>query len=895
MNEIILTTDGGAVFRRGDLHVHSFGASEDVSDTEMTPAAIVSCARERGVSILAITDHNSIDNVRDFLRAAAPFHDLLAVPGVELSCPEGHLLCYLPTYDSLVQVWGRISIVTSRGNERSRCNTGMYDVLEHVKSQGGFAVLAHVDVETGFEQRLPGMTPQKQDILCHSHLLAFEVRKWPSQVTYATGDADPQRAGITASRAERLGRRGMPAFACIVNSDAHDLAHVGSNANGRERTTRYKLNTLTFDALKIALLDPEPRVRVEEPLPQAVPQILGLALRGGFLGDVALRMSPNLTCIIGGRGTGKTMLMKCLELVDRIGAVMDRDHDFDVLESSVGPDELEVLVSDEQGTQSSVERSRGGSPSCTQVGGGATHVSIPIHVFHQSEASDLAVRMRREKGALLSYLDQHIVGVDELHRNDRDLIDELAKAQERTGKWLRALDQARRDVQVSSNARDQMAAVQKEDVSSLAALEALRSGLERNRGRLEDLKLALVESVRGFSFERIVLEYGELLANDVGGPDGAIVVPAQRLSEAISAIEAGARAHVASLISPLQQQLDAWIADLREAERGARERIETRKTELTAKKIPFDAAALRRLATSAAKYDEAKRKLNVAEKSYNESRRAERALEKKRRSLHSQLCTLRTAWSEQVMRGLTDSDLKISIKFIPDHYAPDALDIIVGTMGWRTNQVPRASAVLTALGYWGIIDAVTNSNVAAFQAIKSEDGAALFSKADAEELVARLSAEDVRRKLLLARVDCLARIVVSRIGSRRVVPFDRLSIGQQQSVLLALLLADDGTRAPLLLDQPEDNLDGEFVFKTIVPALRRAKERRQIIVVTHNPNICVLGDSEQIFVLKAGSDLSRVIAHGAIDGAELRARACEVLEGTEDAFRLRGQLYGVIK
>src|SRR5207244_13526706 len=85
--------------------------------------------------------------------------------------------------------------------------------------------------------------------------------------------------------------------------------------------------------------------------------------------------------------------------------------------------------------------------------------------------------------------------------------------------------------------------------------------------------------------------------------------------------------------------------------------------------------------------------------------------------------------------------------------------------------------------------------------------------------------------------------------------FSKLSLGQQQSVLLALMLSSN-SNAPLIIDQPEDNLDGEFIFHSLVPVLRAAKERRQVIIVTHNPNIAVLGDAEQIIALKSTSDKS---------------------------------------
>jgi DNA repair ATPase RecN len=102
------------------------------------------------------------------------------------------------------------------------------------------------------------------------------------------------------------------------------------------------------------------------------------------------------------------------------------------------------------------------------------------------------------------------------------------------------------------------------------------------------------------------------------------------------------------------------------------------------------------------------------------------------------------------------------------------------------------------------------------------------------------------------------------------------------------------SNSPLIIDQPEDNLDSEFIFHSLVPVLRAAKERRQVIVVTHNPNIAVLGDGEQIVALKSTSDKSTVVARGSIDDAKTKKVVCQLLEGAEEAFRRRAKVYGVI-
>ena len=120
---------------------------------------------------------------------------------------------------------------------------------------------------------------------------------------------------------------------------------------------------------------------------------------------------------------------------------------------------------------------------------------------------------------------------------------------------------------------------------------------------------------------------------------------------------------------------------------------------------------------------------------------------------------------------------------------------------------------------------------------------------------------------------------------------DKLSGGQRVSVLLSLLLetADD---RPLVIDQPEDEIDNRFLFDTVLPALRRLKGRRQVIVATHNANIVVNGDADQVIVLEATAHRGRVVCAGAIDDPKIREAIVRTVDGGEEAFRLRRKKYG---
>ena len=122
-------------------------------------------------------------------------------------------------------------------------------------------------------------------------------------------------------------------------------------------------------------------------------------------------------------------------------------------------------------------------------------------------------------------------------------------------------------------------------------------------------------------------------------------------------------------------------------------------------------------------------------------------------------------------------------------------------------------------------------------------------------------------------------------------PIENLSPGQRCNALIPIILLEG--RNPIIIDQPEDNLDNKLVFNLVVDVLRSLKEKRQIIVATHNPNIPVSGDAEQIIVLDALSeDKGKVIAQGSIDCTQIIEQVKEVMEGTEEAFKIRAQKYG---
>jgi hypothetical protein len=120
---------------------------------------------------------------------------------------------------------------------------------------------------------------------------------------------------------------------------------------------------------------------------------------------------------------------------------------------------------------------------------------------------------------------------------------------------------------------------------------------------------------------------------------------------------------------------------------------------------------------------------------------------------------------------------------------------------------------------------------------------------------------------------------------------DQLSGGAQVSVLLSLVLETDDV-TPLIVDQPEDEIDKAYLFDVLLPALRRLKGRRQVIFATHDANIVVNGDADNVLFLTADHEQGRIALQGAIEGSKVKSAILDTLDGGRDAFELRLAKYG---
>lgn len=129
-----------------------------------------------------------------------------------------------------------------------------------------------------------------------------------------------------------------------------------------------------------------------------------------------------------------------------------------------------------------------------------------------------------------------------------------------------------------------------------------------------------------------------------------------------------------------------------------------------------------------------------------------------------------------------------------------------------------------------------------------------------------------------------------RLGDK---PLESLSPGEKGLLLLVFYLLIDKSDCPLIIDQPEENLDNDTITKVLVPCITEARKRRQIIMVTHNPNLAVVCDAEQVIYCEIEKDKKNTVIYesGSLENPKINKRVTDILEGTMKAFRIRDHRY----
>lgn len=879
----------GAKFVRADLHIHSYGegGSYDVYDDKMTPNNIIDLAITENLQVISITDHNEIGNVKTALEYSAN-KPILVVPSIELSTTDGHLVLFFPDLGSLIKFKGLLSI----SDDKKMCNHTIVQCLSIAATYGGFGVAAHIDLDNGFEHYMKGYTPFKKEVLLHPNLLGLEISSPTNENWFTDRDTSSDRKGLINLRREAIKEDHTYDIAKLMSSDSHQLSGLGKNAEGNKKLTRLKMDKLNFTSLKIALIDSAARVRIEEFIPKTIPRFIGLKFDGGFLDSQVVKFSNNLTCIIGGRGAGKSTIL------ESVRAASGNNGRISLIDNDVWPERISLLYEDETGRQQVFTKDKLKDViNVSDTSSGVTQ--IIIESFGQGETAETIKNCDKDPSVLINFIDRFI-DFGTLKSDDDEVCQQLLDNQtiiERLNIDIESIPQVEK---AKINADEQVKALKAKNAKEVVDLEEGLANEKALRGELvkhlNTLIKGIKESISDKTVFDLVISFKEdkIIIGKQEFKDVKIIV--EQFSKDIDKHSVNITKDATDVVSKIQEKLNIW----KEKEIESLNKIEVIRKDIESKGGKLDLAFIRKVTKDASDFAIRLAELILKKKDLEKHTEQRKLLLIKRKEVKEAIFKKRYEFVYKVNETLKSTvvDFSIDINIFQGLYSPSLSTLIKDTMGWRTSQVPKSDLITRKISYNELLASIRNKDSSMLQSIKSTDGSFVFLKSDADQIVTSLGQPSVLGQIERCSFEDIPTITLTRKHEDKdgnitflQKDFSKLSLGQQHSILLSILLFSN-RNCPLLIDQPEDNLDSEFIYKTLVKNLRRIKEHRQVIVATHNANIAVLGDAELIVPLKSTSEKSVIIDRGSIDNTSTKKITCAILEGGEKAFIKRKEIYG---
>lgn len=882
------STNSGAKFYKADLHIHSYGedGSFDVIDTTMTPENIVDTSIEKGLSIISITDHNEVQNSKKAIKHAEG-KEILVIPGIEISTLQGHLLVYFEKYDELKNFRGKLII----SDDRETCTQGIVECLNFAKQYNGLGILAHISSNAGFEKTIGRFDPKMSVILKHECLYGLEISDKTEIDLYTERDKSvdaSKRMHFINQRKEILNLEKDFEFPKLMSSDAHTIDRLGTNADGEKKLTRIKLDILSFHAFRIALISSNSRIRIENLIPEKLSRFVGMSLNGGLLANQIIHFSSNLTCIIGGRGAGKSTLLEAI----RVGS--GNNSGMSVVDSEVWPDEINLTYEDETGQLINFVREKNSNTINTSSEEGIS--KIAIESYGQGETAKTIQFSEKKPQYLIDFLNSFL-DLDELNSEDKNLRDQLHENQSKVRSLRLEITQIPEVTKMKVNLEGKLKQLQQDKARDLVNFHL---ALVREKEIRVNIKVDLNELFTKYrdilSDKTIFDSFEEIDGNEIKvGKDNFIKVKeiVKMFGDIVSVKQTELSTELKQKIEELKVQLRDWASK----ETEIQEKINAKKKEFEEKGIPFDIGKINQITKDVVTYQNKLKLLEKKDVELKDLLKSRNALIRQRLNVKSKIYYQHHEFGKTINDNLKNSvdDFFVSVKYKEGKYSPAFEQAIRNLTQWRNKKTEAFANSITPLEF---IMAVRKKNLFFMKNIEDNNGR-MFNDDEISSLLSKAQENYNYEDFETLVYDDKPSIIVTKTvsdenGNNQTVrrSLNQLSLGQQQSILLAILLQSK-SKVPLLIDQPEDNLDSEFIYKSIVKNLRRIKEFRQVIIVTHNPNIAVLGDAELIIPLKSTSIKSVIMKRGSIDTDQTRKSCCEILEGGKQAFKRRQEIYKI--
>lgn len=885
--ENALKVPNGARYYRCALQVNPFayvqkyGKKTTYADEKSYNQALIAKCINKNIEVIAVTDHWNIDSSRSLIEEAKEA-GIWVFPGFEAKTSEGvHFLCLFNHSVSLDFVRAKIHEcgiydgADDTGSKLSKFNC--HELLNHCNEWDAQCIAAHVASEGGLLRVLQG--EGRAAVWKNERLLACSL---PGPIE----DAPDNLKHILQNKDPNYQRKHPMA---VINaqdiSDPSDLDKPGTFC-------WIKMSEVSIEGLRQAFLDPESRIRLaSEAHPEVGVKLIAMAWETeGFLKNCVIHFNENLNVLIGGRGAGKSTIIESLRYalqLEPIGDDAKKAHESIVRQVLKNGTKVSLLVKLHHPTERQylIERTVPNPPVVKDEEGNVLEV-IPrdilpgVEVYGQHEISEIA----RDASKQINLLQRFMATDSSFTERKKQIQQQLAKTRQHL------LDIRNEIIQIDEK---------------LAALPLIEETLKRYKeaGLEEKLKeksmLVREEIVLKTTSERLkpFKDIAERLRSNLP-VDRAFVsekaleeLPSKELLAEIDGILKSFNNNMASIstmleksISETENALANIIEKWEERRRSIEESYQRILRELQKQKVDGEEfVKLRRQLEELSPLKERRAALMRKEQTVIQYRR--NLLDEWEEVKREEFQELERA-AKRVGRELRDL-VRVQVIFVANR--EPLYDMLRG-IGGRMSEGIEALKKREELSVQDFVAACRSGE----EEIKNKYG---FPPSQAERLVK--AGEEFFMKI--EELDLLPGITLDlNIAPEGQAPdwrkLEDLSAGQKATAILLLLLLE--TDSPLVIDQPEDDLDNRFITEGIVPRIRQEKRSRQLIFSTHNANIPVLGDAELIVGLSTTAEAGHVYAQtpvekmGSIDAKKVADLVKKQLEGGKAAFEERQRKYG---
>lgn len=889
----------GLSFQKVDLHIHS-PASDDYRDKSVTGKQIVEAALSKGLRAIAISDHQTGNGI-DAVMAAAKGTALVVFPGVEVTAAGGkggiHVLCIFDVDKSAAHVNQFLNTlkIYDHGGTVTLCTEAtvgqVADELDRYDCNA-IMILAHCHSTKGVLGDTTG--PQRSAIFEKQRRCLVGAETNENNFTDAKKIEDRTRVFDILGGTDpgyHYAKLGI-----IQGSDAHE-----PNEIGRAFSWLKVDEQLRIEDLRQCLIDRDTRIRQpHEYKPSAFPSVRALCVTGGFLDGAVLTFNDGLNSILGGKGTGKSLVVELLRFgLDQGPAEppLANDHEQKLLNCLKTYGKVAITISDETGKEYLVTReykpNDGNPTTVTDIHDEtpkafAIRDIFPCIFLSQNEAIQIAqdVTGRAQRQFIDRFFDFNRIQ-QEIQRTNRELqqadrkFAECVRAKfesELVDKQLAGIREEieKIDRQVKNEAFDEYA--KKERVGRAidtqhSFIKQLGRHLSELKGTLADLNVPLdddhatatdpiVRRLRDVSQESL-----RKLIEQLNASSAALALAEQAVSKETAEYR-NSVAPVKQLYEELVKQAGGNQVTLNER----RKKLILQRTQLESKMgdLQNKHAQLRTIADN--------RKAHLAQLD----------------SLHTEYSTMRRQRCEHFSSN-SNGALDVSIMEAQDtaDFQGNLMRLKKGS--WlREDEISVITKGIIPKDFVRAILGYAWKHRNAPEAVKEVADKTGLAADRIEKLFSHFLDECTYEELLALEYtstpDDVPQIKYRVDGQYKLL--GELSVGQKSVALLIMALSDG--RNPIIIDQPEDSLDLRSIWDDVCSKVRSTKEQRQFIFSTHNSSVAIASDSDCFSILVADGMRGRVAYSGSINASEIRKEVLLYLEGGTDTYNHKRRKYNIV-